>query len=79
MSTLASVLTGAAGRPVLDQTGLGGGFDVELTWRRDSDVDGGDRVGIFTAVQEQLGLRLISDEAPLQAVVIEKIERPTDN
>src|SRR5688500_12049239 len=65
MSTLASFLAGAAGRPVLDKTGLGGGFDVELKWRSESDVDG-DGVGIFTALQEQLGLRLVSDEAPLQ-------------
>ena len=79
MSTLASVLAGAAGRPVLDKTGLAGGFDVELKWRSTPDLDGGDGVGIFTAVQEQLGLRLVSDEAPLQAIVIEKIQRPSDN
>jgi uncharacterized protein (TIGR03435 family) len=80
MSTLAEVLGGPAGRTVLDKTGLSGSFDIELKWRSAPEtVAGDDRVGIFTAVQEQLGLRLVSAEARLDVLVIENIERPSDN
>jgi uncharacterized protein (TIGR03435 family) len=80
MPTLAQVLRGPAGRPVLDKTGVSGGFDIELKWRSAADsAAGSDGVEIFTAVQEQLGLKLVSDEAQLDVIVIEKIGRPSDN
>ena len=80
MPTLAQVLGGPAGRPVMDKTGVSGGFDIDLKWRSAPDgAAGGDGVEIFTAVQEQLGLKLVSDEAQLDVIVIEKIGRPSDN
>jgi uncharacterized protein (TIGR03435 family) len=77
MTTLGQMLTSASGRPVIDRTGLTGRFDVSLEWAASADVDGS--VSVFTAVQEQLGLRLESTTAPLDVVIIERVERPTEN
>lgn len=76
LSMLAQVLTFAAGRPVVDQTGASGRFDISLEWASRPDVDG---VQIFTAVQEQLGLRLQSTTAPLPVVVVLAAQRPAEN
>ena len=76
MSTVAQALSGAAGRPVLDRTGLTGRYDISVDWASSPDVDS---ISVFTAVQEQLGLRLESTTAPLDVVVIERVERPTEN
>jgi uncharacterized protein (TIGR03435 family) len=76
-STIAQALSGAAGRPVLDRTGLSGRFDISVDWASGPDVDGG--VPVFTAVQEQLGLRLESTTAPLDVVIIDRVERPSEN
>jgi uncharacterized protein (TIGR03435 family) len=79
-------------RPVVDKTGLSGRFDFTLRWTPDdSQFRGlGVRVpapvddpnappGLFTAIQEQLGLRLDSTTAPVEVLVIGRVERPTDN
>jgi uncharacterized protein (TIGR03435 family) len=81
MPNLEIVLSSAAGRPVFNQTGLTGSFDVELKWTPTLGADAApaDAVSIFTAVQEQLGLRLENATAPLDVVVIDRIERPTEN
>ena len=77
IANLVSSLTGASGRPVIDRTGIAGTFDIELEWAATPDVP--DAVSIFTAVQEQLGLKLESDKAALDVVVVERVERPTEN
>ena len=79
MEWLAVNLRGAAGRPVVDRTGLTGGYDFTLDYSfgppsLDSAPDG--KPSLFTAVQEQLGLKLEPAQAPLPVVVIERIERP---
>jgi uncharacterized protein (TIGR03435 family) len=84
MSALALILTGYVGRIVIDKTGLPGDYDFDVDF---APVRGGNPAGdpaqpsefasIFTAVQEQLGLRLVSERNPVPVVVIEKIERPT--
>jgi len=79
LSTLTVILTSAAGRPVLDRTGLTGGFDIDLKWSAMLQPDTADAVSIFTAVQEQLGLKLESGTAPLGVIVIDRLERPSDN
>ncbi len=81
METLAQILTPQAGRPVLDRTGLAGSYNVLLKWTPSlgTDTPTADAVSIFTAVQEQLGLRLESGTAPLDVVVIDRIERPSEN
>jgi uncharacterized protein (TIGR03435 family) len=74
-------------RPVVDKTGLTGRFDFDLTWAPDLPLSGG-RGGatdfasvpdIFTAVQEQLGLKLEPQKASMEILIIDHIERPTQN
>jgi len=81
MDTLAQLLTSQAGRPVLDRTGLTGGYNVLLKWTATlgTDAPPGDAVSLFTAVQEQLGLRLDNGTAPLDVVVVYRIEQPSEN
>jgi uncharacterized protein (TIGR03435 family) len=74
-------LTGSVRRNIVDRTGLGGRFDITLQWTPEltaaSDV--GDRVSLFTALEEQLGLTLESSTGPVEVLVIEHIERPIEN
>jgi uncharacterized protein (TIGR03435 family) len=89
MTQVASALAPFAGRIVLDRTELGGYFDIDLEWTPDPAAarpDGApdasaDRAapGLFTAVREQLGLRLEAATAPIEQVVIDAAERPAPN
>jgi uncharacterized protein (TIGR03435 family) len=79
MEWLAVNLRGGAGRPVVDRTGLTGGYDFTLDYAfgapvLDSAPDA--KPSLFTALQEQLGLKLEPAQAPLPVVVVERIERP---
>ena len=78
MGRLIEILSGFTGRVVTDDTGLTGEYDFTLEWVQDAsaDVPG---ASLFTALQEQVGLRLVSIEKPAPVVVIERIERPSDN
>jgi uncharacterized protein (TIGR03435 family) len=85
MQQIASILTQMTGRTVQDKTGLTGKYDVTLDWTPDDGpppmlngvaVDG---PSIFTAVQEQLGLKLDPGKGMVDGVVIDHIERPTPN
>ena len=91
MAALARFLAFPVGRLVEDRTGLTGGFDFDL----ESMVDpppGGATAGapplpppnanapsIFTALEEQLGLKLQADRASVEVLVIDRVERPTEN
>ena len=77
MSIVADVLAGVTGRVVEDRTRISGTFDVELKWA--PGLEPSDLPSIFTAVQEQLGLRLQREEMPGDVLVIDHIERPTEN
>lgn len=70
-------LPSAAGRTVIDKTGLQGPYALKLEWNPDPNGAPGDRVTIFTALQEQFGVRLQAARAPLEVLVIDKLERPT--
>jgi uncharacterized protein (TIGR03435 family) len=85
MSTLAEMLSVPAGRPVEDRTGLTGRYDFALQLR-DSNPPTGEAgtspepaLSIFTALQEQLGLRLESAKGQVEMLVIDHVERPTEN
>ena len=85
MAHLADRLSQLVGRPVLDMTGLDGVFDLELRWtpdderRREGDTSDGPS-SIFTAIQEQLGLKLEARKAPLEIIVVEHAEKvPSEN
>jgi uncharacterized protein (TIGR03435 family) len=82
LSSFAKSLSPAAGRFVFDATGLTDRFDLDLKWT--PDPDGGaaaplDGVSLFTAIQEQLGLRLEPRQAPVDVFVIESAERPAED
>ena len=92
MDSLASELSTQVGRTVLDRTGLTGKYDLALHWVRaegqnsssdDGEVSGGATESggpsIFTAVQEQLGLKLESSKGPVEIIVVDHVERPSGN
>jgi uncharacterized protein (TIGR03435 family) len=62
-------------RPTVDRTGLSGNFDIELKWSRDISPTG-DQPSVFTALEEQLGLKLQPGRAPLDVMVIDAVSRP---
>lgn len=76
MQTFARNLAAATGRNVIDRTGLAGGYDFELTFIPDQTADT-PGPSLFTAIQEQLGLKLDSQRAPIEVLVIDRLERPT--
>jgi len=92
MRNLANGLANLLGRFVKDETGLTGTYDFKLKWKPDptsqrfsapraedgaTDDPGGD--SIFGAMQEQLGLKLVSGHGPVPVFVVEKIEKPSEN
>ena len=72
--------TFAGGRPVVDRSGLTADYDFELRWTPDADrarpVDP-DLPTLFTALREQLGLKLEATNGPVETLVIDSAERPT--
>ncbi len=93
ISTLVSVLQGSVDRPIINKTGLNGTFDFKLRFSRerlgtqqspnvaDTSLPGAsDPTGpsIFTAIQE-LGLKLESARAPMDVLVIDSVQRPSEN
>jgi uncharacterized protein (TIGR03435 family) len=87
MSFFALGLANEVGRTVTDRTGLAGKWDFELTYTRDRvrqpditnspPADDPDGASLFTALQEQLGLKLESTKGPVRLLVIDRIEQPT--
>ena len=89
LSRLISPLSTFTRRIVIDKTGLTGNFDIDLVWTPDQMPSGPLPPGanlpavdpngpsIFTALQEQLGLKLESQTAPVDVLVIDRVERPT--
>jgi uncharacterized protein (TIGR03435 family) len=80
MASLVKSLSDQVGRTVLDQTGLQGNYDFKITYAPDmaatSETDG---PSIFTALQEQLGLRLDSQKGPVEVVVIDSAQKASEN
>jgi uncharacterized protein (TIGR03435 family) len=90
MSRLAATLSVFAGRIVVDRTGLDGAYDFDLAWTPERISPEGPPPGVaplpppdpngpslFTAVSEQLGLKLVSARGPVEVLVIDRAERPT--
>jgi uncharacterized protein (TIGR03435 family) len=72
------------GRLVVDQTGLKGNYNFTLSWTSDSggvraDNPNESEPSLFTALQEQLGLKLESKKAPVDCIVIDTVEQPAPN
>jgi uncharacterized protein (TIGR03435 family) len=87
-SALAQAFSGPAGRMVVERTGLTGAWDFELNYAAEGrGAPGGadaapadpNAPSLFTAIQEQLGLKLESTKGPVEVLVIDSVERPTEN
>ncbi len=82
MATFAKIaLQGELGRAVSDQTGLTGEYDFTLDWAPTSETGetSADGPSFFTALQEQLGLKLESDKGPVEILVVDRAQRPSEN
>jgi len=85
MDQLAQFLSRYTDRPVLNRTGIEGGHVYELQWAANGrDVQPAaatpsDGPSLFTAIQEQIGLRLDATKAPVEVLVIDSVSRPTEN
>ena len=94
MELIVQMLTDQLGRPVVDRTGLKGNFDFTLRWtpderleplqsQKDSNLGGtgsdSEWPTLFTAVDEQLGLRLKGENGPAGAIAIDHVEEPSAN
>jgi uncharacterized protein (TIGR03435 family) len=84
-------MSGVYQQPVVNETPLEGRFDVDLSFTPDNPrgpgisygavcpPQGDDRPALLTAMQEQLGLRIRPGRAPIEMIVIDSVERPTEN
>ena len=95
ISSLVLMLSNTLHNPVVDKTGLSGRYDFKLEWSPDASRLQSPSVGasedsttpppnasgtsILTAVQEQLGLKLVSGKSPVEVIVIDHVERPSGN
>lgn len=81
MGSLAGALGGQLGRPSVDDTGLQGGFDFTLTWTPDNPDTAGDTTGpsLFSALQDQLGLKLETKKLMMDAIVVDQARKPSEN
>jgi uncharacterized protein (TIGR03435 family) len=83
MDFFAKILARKMELPVVNYTALAGIFNIKLYWTPESarPSDGGAMEGasIFTAIQEQLGLRLHSQKAPVEILAIDHVEKPSEN
>jgi uncharacterized protein (TIGR03435 family) len=84
MVDLARQLSGYTDRPVLNKTGIEGTYEVNLSFvpenrmghGADSDMT---EVSLFTAVQQQLGLKLEAQQAPVEVLAVDHVEKPSEN
>lgn len=81
MERLAMFLSKNADRPVLDRTNLAGKYDFELDWSPDSAAanPADSRPSLFTAVAEQLGLRLERQQSEIDVIVVDRLARASQN
>ena len=92
LGEFAQLLSVFLDRPVIDKSGLDGRFDIHLEFSADDATPGirgflsdappapdPNRPPIFTAIQEQLGLRLQAATGPVESLVIDHVERPSEN
>ena len=80
MDELASKLSQMESRIVLDQTKLTGNYAITLKWTpEDTTEPNPDLPGLFTAIQEQLGLKLVPMKAPVATLIIDHVEAPSSN
>jgi uncharacterized protein (TIGR03435 family) len=88
MAMLTNFLGASLGQAVTDKTGVVGGFDLRLEWTpTEGELDykyvnrplDPNRSSIFTSIQDQLRLKLEASKGPIEVLVIDHIERPSEN
>ncbi len=79
MEELATDLSLIVGRPVFDNTGLTGSFDLTLTWTPDQSAGDSPGPSIYTAMQEQLGLKVETGKGQVEMIVVDSAEKATGN
>ena len=84
MANLTLMLARQLDRPVLDRTGLTGKYNFQFVWTPDSGLcsgspDSSNAPSIFTALEETLGLRLESIKGPVDSLIIDHADRPSEN
>ncbi|HWZ51722.1 MAG TPA: TIGR03435 family protein [Granulicella sp.] len=72
MQNLATMLQPAAGMPVVDKTGVAGGYNIKFDFAADSDSS---LPSLFTALRESLGLKLKAQKVPVAVIVIDHVDR----
>ncbi len=76
LTLFANGLSQSVGRAVVDRTGLTGNWAFELTYA-DEPSPNSDAPSVFTAIQEELGLKLEPAKGPVEVLVVETVQRPT--
>ena len=82
MEQFAVRLARSTGRVVADKTELKGTYDLKVEWPRDDPFTSAGATasaGIFSALQEQLGLKLESARGPVEVLVIDSVSKPSEN
>ena len=86
LSNFVRNMGGQTGRFVIDKTGLTGAYDLDLQWAPDPTLGPapppgvqGDGASLFAALQEQLGLKLVATRGPVEVLVLDSAERPTED
>jgi len=87
LTQLTGTLAGVLERNVIDKTGLTGKYDLHLRWTPDNAPapmlngapDPDPPPPLFTALQEQLGLKLVAAKGPVETLVVDHVEQPTEN
>ena len=79
IDSLAMNLSNTVGRTVVNQTGLAGTYDLTLEWAPEGADASDPRPSIFTALEEQMGLKLKPARGPVDAIVVDAIKRPSQN
>jgi uncharacterized protein (TIGR03435 family) len=81
MAIFAKTLSHQLHRTVIDKTGLAGIYDLDLKWSNDDspNPDPNAPPGLFTALEEQLGLKLQPARGPVQTLVVDHVDMPSEN
>ena len=79
VAELAHILSREVDRPVLDQTGLEGTFDIKLAYKPEYVKNPEPGTSVFTALQDQLGLKLEPTKAMIEMLTVDHVEKPSEN
>jgi len=78
MTLLADRLQGVLSHPVLNETGISGNFDFRFDYST-TDTENDSLAAIYTSIQEGIGLKLESGKGPIEVLVIDNADKPTEN